>query len=347
MYRALVLMTRYTEYSDEVRSMETHYASTEPDSHPRRVMAFALGKVFDDLREFDKAFEFFSEANAIARREYRYSLESEARGFEIVKNVFDREYFRRHRNIGISESCPIFVTGLPRSGTTLIEQVLASHPDVFGGGELPNFHNAVLRLSQRAGSPFPTCFASPNPQRVREAATQYVTELKSLAGGASFVTDKNLGATVYIGLISVMLPNAKIIYCQRDPRDQGLSLFQRDFEGAQPYCYDLRDIARYSVLHQRMLEYWQAVLPGRVCSIRYEALVAEPEVHIRRLLDHCGLAFDPACVAFHETKRAIGTASFAQVREPIHKGSIGRWKNYASQLQPLFEELDAGTLAQQ
>jgi tetratricopeptide (TPR) repeat protein len=342
-FRLLVLITKYRDYNDEVRSMEAAYNATQVGSDSRKTLGFALGKVFDDLQDFDKAFGYFSDANRVARQSYQYSIDAEFRGFDIVKSVFDGNYFERYRDQGIADARPVFVTGLPRSGTTLVEQILASHSDVFGGGETGYLHANVLKISRQIGKPFPLGFSDLDQSIMNEAASGYLGSLRALADGERHVTDKNLGTAVYIGLIRAMLPSAKIVCCVRDPRDQGLSLFQKDFGGAQPYCYDLQDIAKYNVLHERMMNYWRNLLPGRIYTISYEKLISDPENQIRMLLSFCDLEFDKACLAFNKTDRKIDTASSAQVRQPLHSGSIGRWRNYQSHLQPLIAELEAGS----
>jgi tetratricopeptide (TPR) repeat protein len=343
-YQLLTLTTKYRDYNDEVRAMEAAYKATEAGSDSRRTLGFALGKVFDDLKEFDKAFGYFSDANRIARQSYQYSLDAEFRGFEIVKRIFDGNYVERYIDQGIADACPIFVTGLPRSGTTLVEQILASHSNVFGGGETSYLHTNILKLGQQTGKPFPLGFSDLDSSVMNQAASNYLNSLRALADGEQHVTDKSLGTTVYIGLICAMLPNAKIVYCVRDPRDQGLSLFQKDFGGMQPYCYDLKDIAKYSILHERMMSHWRSLLPDRIFTIRYETLISDSENQIRLLLDSCDLEFDDACLSFHKTDRTIDTASSMQARQPLHSGSIGRWRNYQAHVQPLIEELETGLM---
>lgn len=338
-YHNLVLITRYSEHNEEVATIEALYKKTASDTKERRQLAFALGKVFDDLGEYEKAFAYFREGNGIVEREANHSIENDIRGFRLVHATFDAAFFRRYRNIGCADRRPIFVLGLPRSGTSLVEQILASHPNVHGGGELLNFHNIVMGLGPIAGSPFPTGFDRIGKSILRGRAQAYLRELKAIGGGKAHVTNKAITNVVYLGLIRVMLPNATIIDCRRDPRDQGLSLFQKDIP-EQQYGYDLERIGNMSCLYSELLEHWEQFMPGKIFRIQYEELVAEPEPHIRRMLDHCRLKFDEACLSFHKTERIVRTMSRTQVRQPVYQSAVGRWKNYEKNLGPLISALE-------
>lgn len=336
----LALISRNTEYNEQVRSLETLYRHPELPRQVRRRLAFALGKIFDDLKEYDKAFEYILEGNRIAREDHQATIKSEARGYQRIRAVFDADFFRRYDGIGIDDNSPILVTGMPRSGSSLVEQILASHPDVYGAGEVESFHHIVREMNRTLGTRFPVGFDTLDKKLLQDMATKYVAELKNLAGHEHYITDKNMGSIMYIGLIGVVLPNAKIIHCKRDPRDQGLSFFQHDFRHYQPNSYDLRDIGQYYRIRNVLMDHWDRMLPGRLYEIHYEDMVANLEAATRRLLDHCGLSFDRACLAFHQTERTVNTASLAQVRRPLYASSVGRWKNYAKQLQPLIAALE-------
>jgi len=336
---ALVNSTRQTEYSKEIRVMEELYGKPELPENDRRRLAFALGKAYDDLCEYDKAFRFFEAGNLIARAGYQHSNEAEAYRFRRITEHFDADFFQRYSGTGIADASPIIVTGMPRSGTTLVEQILANHPDVYGAGEAENLHHIVQELEQKLGARFPDGFNTLDATLLRDKAIQYVSELKSLAGGEARIVDKTLGSVVYLGLINVMLPNVKIIHCNRDPRDQGLSFFQKDFGAQQVFSYDLEEIGQYYNRCQGMMDYWDRRLPGRIYPIQYEDMVSDLETSVRGLLEHCDLPFDDACLSFHNTKRVVRTASHIQVRQPLYASSVGRWKNYERQLQPLIAEL--------
>jgi len=335
----LALISRNTEYNEDIRTLEELYRRPDLPRHIRRRVAFALGKVFDDLKEHDKAFEYLSEGNRLAREDHRSTIKAEARGYQRIKTTFNADFFRRYGDIGIADDSPILVTGMPRSGSSLVEQILASHPDVYGAGEVESFQHIVREMSRMLDTRFPDGFDRLDEKLLQNMATQYVEKLKSLANHEHFVTDKNMGSILHIGLIGIMLPNAKIIHCKRDPRDQGLSFFQHDFLHYQPNSYDLTEIGQYYQIRQVLMDHWDRMLPGRIYEIHYEELVADLETKTRQLLDHCILPFDRACLDFHETERTVNTASLAQVRQPLYASSVGRWKNYEKQLQPLISVL--------
>ncbi len=335
----LAMITRYDSHNDEVRAMEMLYADTRLPDTDRRRLAFALGKIFDDLGEYDRAFRFFEDGNRLARTEHEYSARAEAQAVQQVIECFGTNFVHRYQNSASEDDSLIVISGTPRTGTTLVEQILASHPQVHGTGETYTLQTAVTQLERSLNSPFPVGFDSLDPTRYRASIDWYLRELKALAGEHTRMTDKSISTIVYLGLIATMLPNAKIVHCQRDPRDQGLSIFQKDFGPYQPFSYDLRDIGRRHRVYADLLKHWQSCFPGRILVMQYEELIADMRNMVRSLLDHCELSFDPACLEFHNTARTVRTASLTQVRQPIYTSSVGRWKNYERQLQPLIEAL--------
>ncbi len=339
----LAMITRYVRHDDEVTEMERLHRRAPAGSEPRRQMAFALGKAFDDLGEYDRAFRYLYEGNDIAYRASGHDVARDIAWFDAIHSTFDAGFVKRHANIGNPSATPIFVTGLPRSGTSLIEQVLASHPDVYGGGELPFLDRIVGQIAVAAGGPYPTGFGELDDKTLRSIADRYLSETEKLADGKQRITDKSISGFLYLGLIGVTMPNAVIVNCLRDPRDQGLSLFQKDMR-SQVWGYSLDSIRAVQGLYGDLLEHWERLFPGRILNIRYEDFVANPEPTIRQLLNHCGLEFDDACLSFHQTERSLLNASNTQVRQPVYKHSIGRWKHYEKYLGPLLEpDRDART----
>ncbi|MGI9344354.1 MAG: tetratricopeptide repeat-containing sulfotransferase family protein [Gammaproteobacteria bacterium] len=339
LYRSFVAAKSFTAYDEDVRSLEASYRRSESGSKDRCALAFALGKVFDDLGEYQKAFDLFSEGGTIAKRQDPHSIDDYIAHCRAVTKTFDADFLRRNRNVGIDSTSALFIVGLPRSGTTLVERILASHPKVRASGEMNILGPIVTDSAVRIGGMFPAIFVTVDASELKMIGERYRDETdRMLRPGESFVTNKNLGCVLYAALIRVALPGAKIIYCLRDPRDQGLSYFQQHFL-RQPYSYDLRDIGKFNRAYTSLYEHWNTLMPDDIHRIEYERLVSEPEQHVRNLLDHCGLDFDPACLAFHKSDDPVATASQKQVREPIHTRSIGRWKNYARQLKPLLDEL--------
>ena len=231
---------------------------------------------------------------------------------------------------------------MPRSGTTLIEQILASHPQVFGGGELWHFRKAVEGIrTALGGSPtFPELVSGMTGDDFRSLGVRYLAEIKPLARSAAHITDKMPANFMFAGLIHLALPNAPIIHTIRDPVDTCLSCFSKLFAGEQNHTYDLAELGRYYRHYQALMEHWHHVLPpGRILEVRYEDVVADLEGQARRIIAHCGLDWDPRCLAFHRTDRPVRTASATQVRQPIYNSAVGRWRVHEPFLGPLLAEL--------
>jgi tetratricopeptide (TPR) repeat protein len=340
LYVEIAIMTQYDEVTEEVRRIQKMYGATSGNSLSRQRLGFALGKIFDDLKQYDTAFEYFREANRIGAARANWSNEGLVEWFRYIREVFDSDFLQRYRNIGNPDDCPIFITGMMRTGSTLREQILCSHPQVYGAGEITSLHDLINEISVTIAKPFPQGFDNIEPHVLEESAARYIEDLKGRSSGEAYITDKNNYNFFYAALIGVMLPNAKIIYCRRDPRDQGLSYFQKDIVSDQPYCYDLAQIGEITRLSEELISYWHELMPGKIYVSGYEDLVTRPEESIRALLDHCGLDFDPACLSFYETKREVLNVSRAQIRKPMHTNSVGRWRNYEKHLQPLLDALE-------
>jgi Sulfotransferase family len=256
--------------------------------------------------------------------------------------VFTPELIDARRNAGEPSARPVFIVGMMRSGTTLVEQILASHPRVFPGGEMKHFAAAVEGVCNKIGSAasFPDLVADMADANFRDIGASYTAAISSLAPDAAHITDKMPSNFIFAGFIHLALPNAVIIHTVRNPVDTCLSCFSKLFSGQQNHTYDLAELGRYHRRYQALMGHWHAVLPaGRILDVRYEELVADPEGQARRILAHCGLDWDPRCLDFHQTERAVRTASAAQVRQPIYASSVGRSRLYAPFFGPLLAEL--------
>ena len=301
---------------------------------------FALGKCYDDIKDYDKAFPHFLAGCRLKRARLSYDPVEADRQFAALEAIFDQPTIDRLRGAGDPSALPVFVLGMPRSGTTLTEQIIASHPEVYGGGELPD----LLRIAHRKTDPVATAF--PENLRYLDHPTlsawgaEYVAGLKQRAPDARHITDKMPTNFFAVGLIHLMLPNARIIHVNRNPVDTCLSCFTRLFNRKQEHTYDLTELGQYYVNYARLMEHWRKVLPaGAFLDVNYEDIVADQEAQARRLIEYCGLEWNDACLEFHKTRRPIRTASLTQVRQPIYTTSVERWRSYEKFLGPLLDAL--------
>lgn len=262
--------------------------------------------------------------------------------FERTRAVYTAEVMDDRQHLGDPATVPLFVLGMPRSGSTLVEQILASHPKVFGAGELTDFQDAAAGFGDTGSVPVsaPEAVASFTGDRLRQLGASYVDRVRALAPAAERIVDKMPANFRLAGLIHLALPNARIIHTVRDPVDTCLSCFPKLFAGDQPYCYDLGELGRYYRAYEALMAHWRHVLPqGVMLDVQYEAVVDDIEREARRIIAHCGLEWDDACLSFYKTRRVIRTASAAQARQPIYNTSVGRWHPYSSMIGPLLEAL--------
>ncbi len=305
------------------------------------ILHFALGKCYDDIGDFEKAFPHFLEGCKLKRASFNYHPDQPAQQFAEIKRIFDQTAIDRLRGAGNPSNVPVFVLGMPRSGTTLTEQIIASHPEVHGAGELPDLLAIAQRADAGSGVAFPGNLRSLNQATLTAWGAEYIAGLKQRAPDARRITDKNPENFMAIGWIHLMLPNAKIIHVNRNPVDTCLSCFTQLFaHNNQKNTYDLAELGRFYVDYSCLMEHWRKVLPaGAFLDVNYEDIVADQEAQARRMIEYCGLEWSDACLDFHKTKRSVRTASMAQVRQPMYKSSVERWRNYEKFLGPLLDAL--------
>jgi len=345
MARAWLLLTqvkRQTGRDKELSGMEAEHAKAPQGSLARMQLSFGLGKVNDDLKDYGRAFDYFAEGNAIRRQAIDYDPVRTRGEFEAMKVVFDTAFFDKHKPSDISDDTPIFVVGMPRSGTTLVEQIIASHPQVYGAGELNILKTAVGKqfpMSMPGG--FPAGIADMPDKAFAEAGQAYLDMLHTRYPGYRHVTDKMPGNFLLVGFLHMMLPKAKIVHCARDAAATCLSIFKVHFRGdSHRYGYDLGELADFHNLYTDIMAHWHKVLPGVVHDVRYEDFVADQEGQTRALMAYLGLPWDDKVLSFHETDRPVRTASAAQVRQPMYQGSVDLWKRYGDRLKPLLDKLN-------
>ena len=297
---------------------------------------FALGQAYDDIGLPADAFRHWLSGNTLKRHQVDYDEAATLEELDQVRSMYTSEFIQASQGAGHPTSLPIFIVGMPRSGSTLIEQILASHPQVFGAGELHNLPAAVeSALMDPRGS-------ADTKQNMRDIGARYIAAIERLAPGATRITDKMPQNFVFAGLIHLALPNATIIHTIRDPIDTCMSCFSIMFTSQQDFTYDLAELGRYYRHYQNLMDHWRQVLPpGRILGVRYEDVVADLEGQARRIVAHCGLDWDPQCLAFHKTQRVVRTASATQVRQPIYRDAVERWRRYEEFIGPLTTELQA------
>jgi Flp pilus assembly protein TadD len=303
---------------------------------------FALAKAYADIGRPEDGFRRLLAGNALKRSRIAYDEAAVLGRMDRVQAVFTPELVGASHITDKLSPIPIFIVGMPRSGTSLVEQILASHPHVFGGGELKLFERATagIRPALRDSPEFPEMALHMSGEHFRALGKCYLAEIKRLAPAASRVTDKMPSNFLFAGLIHLALPNAIIIHTIRDPVDTCVSSFSKLFTEPQNHTYDLAELGRYCRRYQTLMAHWHHVLPpGRILDVRYEDVVDDLSGAARRIVAHCGLPWDENCLDFHRTERSVRTASAMQVRQPIYSSSIGRWRSYEAFLGPLLAEL--------
>ena len=303
---------------------------------------FALAKAYSDLGRHADCFRHLLRGNTLRRAQVRYDEAEALNWFAQIRAVFDRALLDSKAGAGYPSPLPVFVVGMPRSGTTLVEQLLASHPSVHGAGEINDMEEQVARL--RAGADrtigYPACVPLLSPGQLQAFGKAYTSGLRRRAPRALRITDKTVSQVAYLGLIHLALPEARIVYVQRNPLDICFSCYSLLFDHGQHFSYDQGELGRYCRAYIELMAHWRALLPpDRFLEVRYEAVIADPETEARRLIDFCGLDWDPRCLAFHETQRPVLTASAAQVRRPIYQTSRDRSAPYRKHLGPLIAAL--------
>jgi hypothetical protein len=304
-----------------------------------------LGKAYGDLNRPEPALRHLLAGNALKRPEVDYDEAVTLGKLERSKAAFTPERLARLRGLGDPSDRPIFVVGMPRSGTTLIEQILASHPRVFGAGELMHFSHSAGHVCEPPGAtvPYPEMMASITGEQLRTLGARYLEAVAAAvprSRGAPHFTDKMPANFRLVGLIHLALPNARIIHARRDAVDTCLSCFSKLFAGSQPFSFDLGELGRYYRVYDSLMAHWRAVLPqGAMLEVQYEELIADFEPQARRIIAYCGLEWDDACRAFHRTERPVRTASAVQVRQPLYASAVGRGRPYEPWLGPLLAAL--------
>jgi tetratricopeptide (TPR) repeat protein len=327
----------------ELEQMRVAESAATTSVVDRYHLSFALGKALEDRQQYQESFMYYARGNALKRAESRYRPEVFELNTRLQREVCTSGLFARNGARGAPSRAPIFVVGLPRSGSTLIEQILASHSAVEGTHELAEVPRLVVDLQGRDWSfdnpRYPAVLADMTPVDFRRLGEKYLRDTRVYRTGKARFIDKMPNNFRHIGLIHLMLPNAKIIDARREPMACCFGNLKQLFASGQEFAYSVEDIARYYRTYLELMRHWDAVLPGSVLRVQHEDLVDDLEGNVRRLLDYCGLGFEPACIEFHKTERSVRTASSEQVRQPLYREGLEQWRHYEPWLGPLSAAL--------
>jgi len=340
-YWSLADLKNYAFSAAETAAMEALLAAGAGGDGNAALLHFALGRAREQQGRSQQAFQHYDAGNRLRRQQSPFDFavfENKCR--RAIKGL-NSDYFSGLHGSGCTNDAPIFIVGLPRSGSTLVEQILASHPCVEGTMELPNILGIVRELEQldATGDAYPESLGSAPSAVLTALGRRYMAETQPLLAGRPRFIDKMPNNFSHVGLIHAILPKATIIDVRRHPMDTCFSCFKQYFAAGQSFTYDLDGLGRYYRCYLEMMDHWDDVLPGKVMHLSYEHLIRAPEENIRRLLAHCGLEFDQRCMQFHETQRAIRTASSEQVRRPLYDSSVGYWRQFQHELEPLRRSL--------
>jgi tetratricopeptide (TPR) repeat protein len=348
-YWSLANLKTYRFDDAELEKMRAAESAAATATVDRYHLCFALGKALEDRQQYAESFEYYARGNALKRAESRYKPEVIELNTRLQTEVCTRELFGRHAAadgsgaVATGAAEPIFIVGLPRSGSTLIEQILASHSAVEGTQELADIPRLVVDLRGReveSDNPrYPAVLANMSAAELERLGQKYLADTRVYRSGKPRFIDKMPNNFRHVGLIHLMLPNARIIDARREPMACCFGNFKQLFAHGQEFTYSLEDIARYYRTYLDLMRHWDDVLPGRLLRVQYEDVVADLEGNVRRLLDYCGLEFEPACVEFYKTERSVRTASSEQVRQPIYREGLDQWRHYEPWLGPLREAL--------
>ena len=323
----------------DIAKMQQALTQERLSAEDRFHLDFALGKALDDQKDTEGAFAHYAAANALRREQLDYDPSDMGRQVDRAIALFTPAFFEARETAGCDAPDPIFILGMPRAGSTLIEQILASHSQVEGTMELPDIPALATRTGE-GPQRYPTSLNDLSPEALKALGEDYLQRTRiQRKQGRPFFIDKLPNNWLYAGFIHLILPQAKIIDARRDPMDCCFSNFRQHFARGQSFSYSLEDMGRYYGDYVRLMRHLDQTLPGRVHRVIHEDLLDEPETQIRALLDHLCLPFEEACLQFHETKRAVRTASSEQVRRPINRDGVGQWRPYETHLHPLREAL--------
>jgi tetratricopeptide (TPR) repeat protein len=318
----------------------------KPDTPEKDAMHlhFALGDLYDHEKSYDMAFNHYLQGNILKRKTLNFNIENHAAYIDRLIAIFTHAFFEEKGKLGNKSELPVFILGMPRSGTTLVDQIVSSHPMVHGAGELNDFLHIEQQLPKRLETTqsYPECIHQLDKEDMDEIAHNYLEHLRMNCdtSDVKYIIDKLPGNFLCIGLIKILFPNARIIHCKRNPLDTCISIYCIYFSGSHEYAYDLKELGKYYLEYQRLMDHWMNIFSPQIFEVQYEDIIADQEKVSRDLINYLGLEWDEKCLEFYKNKRPVQTASNLQIRKPIYVNSVNRWKNYAPWVEPLCAVLE-------
>ena len=341
-HRLLSRITKYKIYNKHLKELENLNVNSEiVNNEDRKYILFALGKAYEDIKDYNKSFRFYFEGNKMFKEKIAFSIKNEKDKFDDIKTTYNKKIFDKFKNAGFKDKSPIFILGMPRSGTTLVEQILSNHEKIFGADEVEfipdliqdNFKEHNLKIFFADNTIF-------NEKTFKKIGEDYIKKMKSISQNYENTTDKLPNNFLSIGFIKLILPNAKIIHCQRNSKDNIFSIFKNHFHGKKiNFAYDLKDLVEYYNLYNDLMLHWKTTIKDFIYDIKYENLINDTEFQIKGLFKFCDLDWTEKCLKFYNNKRPIKTASDTQARRQIYKTSVNLWKKYEKNLEEYFLDL--------
>ena len=338
-YWSLANLKTYSFSENEIKEMEQTLKEDMSDVE-RSQMHFALGKALEANRDFDNSFQNYFEGNRIKKEQIKYSSKDTTDNTKRILSFFNFENIKNIAESSTNDRDPIFVLGMPRSGSTLIDQIISSHSKVDGTQELPNIIKIAAELNADKKNSYPEILKKLKDTEISELGKNYLSETSWARDNAPFFIDKMPNNFIHIGLIKTILPNAKIIDTRRDPMDTCFSCFKQFFARGQLFTYSLEDLGNYYTDYIRAMNHWHNVFEKDIFTVHYDNVINNTEETIRELIDYCKLPFEKECLEFYKSSRPVKTPSAEQVRQPIYKSGLNYWKNYEKHLIPLKKIID-------
>ena len=338
-YWGLANLKTYRFTDAELKLMQQHETRQATPAEDRYRLCFALGKALEDRGRFAESFEYYERGNALKKATLKYNPEVLEQNVRRRMSAYTAEFFGARRGCGCPSNAPIFIVGMPRSGSTLVEQILACHSMVDGTLELAHIPRLAQELRSGEATGNPIVLETLAPDLARRFGERYLSDTRPYRGGKPRFTDKMPNNFQHLDLIHLILPNARVIDVRREPIACGFAVFKQLFANGQRFAYDQEDIGRYYRMYLSVMSHWERALPGKILRVQYEDLVKDLESNVRRLLDFCGLEFEPACVEFHRSRRPVHTPSCEQVHQPIYREGLDQWRNFERWLAPLKRTL--------